>query len=195
MKNISPILQILTITCFMIFVVSCKQSSRRVKLSHESSKFVGVWEGTSKPLGGQGIIEIKIELKTDSSFVMHIKAGEKAHVLNPYPTLDEIEMMGEWSFDGEREILMDGEIKRFNRKQMIGNAAQHGFLSDDRQGIYETDFIPLPLDDKLTLSVGQNGELSLGSIAFKGRKAGKSSDSLPSSRLIYSAILKRADSH
>lgn len=179
---------------FGILVSSCNRETKSVRsdagANARMEKIAGVWQGKSKLIGGQGIAEVRIELKIDRTFAMEAVAAEKAHFLNAYPTLDQIRMAGKWSMDGDREILLDGKIEEFLRFERIGDAARNGFLADDKRGISETRLVPLPFEDSPSLRVGQDGKIHLDSIEFRGREADASDDDAWS-RMIYYTVLEQ----
>ena len=158
--------------------------------SESKNALLGRWGDQVKLIGGQGIANLRIDIKEDSTFTMDVEAGERAHVLNPYPTLDRIRFQGNWSFKNNGEILLEGKIHEFTRLIKTGQAASQGFLRDVKSNNIETHYTPLPFEAPIILRKSENGTLFLNSIQFQGNEPGSQS-SYPTTRMIVAVSFKK----
>lgn len=174
----------------LIAFLPCSSCGGNKEKSHSKNALLGRWSDQVKLIGGQGIANLRIDINEDSTFTMNVEASERAHVLNPYPTLDRIRFQGNWSFKNNGEIHLDGKIKEFARLITTGQAASQGFLRDDEAKDKETHYTPLPFERPIILRKSENGSLFLSSIQFQGNKP-ESQSSDPTTRMIVAISFKK----
>ncbi len=198
-------------TNFGLLILSCSAIAQRTSFHEPISKpesaqsqpvnsrstaaeFVGIWEGGGKAgMGGSGHSKVRVILKPDGTFDITLHLFEHAHVLNPYPTSDDIEAAGTWSVQDHDEITLEATITKFVSVYQTGDAAQHGFLPDTTNAREVVKHLQLD-PSKVTMTLFAQKKDGSRTFYFPTLQAKEKGTEQPVSRFIGQAPMKQTTS-